>query len=146
MGSNSPTVFPVKNGKSGHYHLILHIQIKLDDIFQLKLTILIFWTKFIQERYFRFKTEKMNITIEFCIFELIKVKNFSLNWQFWFLDQIFLMCIQYTIHCDKKKMLIKLASEKINGTKNNLCFFSRGSNNHTFTFKMHGQNAWTLWL
>ena len=26
--------------------------------------------------------EKVNITIEFCIFELVYVLNFSLNWQF----------------------------------------------------------------
>ena len=26
----------------------------------------------------------MNITIEYCIFELVEVSNFSLNWQFWF--------------------------------------------------------------
>ena len=26
----------------------------------------------------------MNITIEFCIFKLVLVPNFSLNWQFWF--------------------------------------------------------------
>ena len=30
----------------------------------------------------------MNITIELCIFELVKVPNFRLNWKFCFLDQI----------------------------------------------------------
>ena len=28
----------------------------------------------------------MNITTEFCIFELVNVPNFNLNWQFWFLE------------------------------------------------------------
>ena len=54
--------------------------------FQLKLTILIFWTKFAQKACFRSKTEKMNITIELCIFELVQVTNFSLSWQFWFFE------------------------------------------------------------
>ena len=35
-----------------------------------------------QKRYFWSKTEKVNITIEFCIFELNNVLNFSLNLQF----------------------------------------------------------------
>ena len=39
---------------------------------------------FYQKGCFWYKTEKVNITIEFCIFELIQVANFSLNWQFWF--------------------------------------------------------------
>ena len=52
---------------------------RLATKFHLKLTILIFWTKFGQKGYFRSKTEKVNITIEFCIFELVQVPNFSLN-------------------------------------------------------------------
>ena len=40
---------------------------KLGTIFQLKLTNLIFWAKFVQKRCFRSKTEKMNSAIEFCI-------------------------------------------------------------------------------
>ena len=72
------------NRKSGHYHWILHIQISLDTKIHFKLTILtIFWTKFSQKRYFRSKTEKVNITMEFCIFGLVQVPNFSLKWQFW---------------------------------------------------------------
>ena len=38
---------------------------------QLKLTILIFWTKFTQKRYFRLKAVKVNSTIELRIFELV---------------------------------------------------------------------------
>ena len=48
----------------------MHIEISLGTKFQLKLTILIFWTKFFLKRYFRPKTEKMSSTTEFCIFEL----------------------------------------------------------------------------
>ena len=52
--------------------------------FRLELTILPFWTKFAQKGCFRPKTEKVNSTIEFCVFKLVYVPNFSLNWQFWF--------------------------------------------------------------
>ena len=38
---------------------------------QLKLIILFFWTKFGQTGYFWSKTEKVNITIKFCIFKLV---------------------------------------------------------------------------
>ena len=62
----------------------LHVQISLDNKFQLKVTILIFWTKFVQKECFRSKTEKMNRAIAFCIVELAELPNFSLNWQFWF--------------------------------------------------------------
>ena len=35
----------------------------------------------------RSKTEKVNITIKFYIFEIFLVPNFSLNWQFWIFGQ-----------------------------------------------------------
>ena len=41
-------------------------------------------TKFPQEGYLQSKTENLNITIEFWIFELAQVPNFSLNRQIWF--------------------------------------------------------------
>ena len=66
----------------------MHICISLSSKFHLKHTILIFWTKFDQKGYFQLKTEKVNTTIEFCIFKLVWVPSFSWNWQFWFLDQI----------------------------------------------------------
>ena len=47
------------------------------------LTISIFGTKFPQKWHFWLKIEKVNITMEFCIFKLVKVPNFSLNWKFW---------------------------------------------------------------
>ena len=45
---------------------------------------MIFWTKFVQKGCFPSKMEKVNITIEFCISELVLVPNFSLKWQFWY--------------------------------------------------------------
>ena len=52
-------------------------------------TIIAFRLSFIyQKGCFWYETEKVNTTIEFCIFELVWMPNFSLDWQFWFLDQI----------------------------------------------------------
>ena len=63
---------------------MLHIRISLSTNFQLKLTIAIFWTKFAKKgSYFQSKTDKIDTTIEFCIFELVFVSNFTLNKQFW---------------------------------------------------------------
>ena len=61
----------IEKENSNHRHWILHIRISLGIMFDLKPTILIFWTKFVRSEYFRSKTEKVNITIEFCIFELV---------------------------------------------------------------------------
>ena len=36
------------------------------------------------KKLFPSKNEKVNITSEFCVFELVEVPNFTLNWQFWF--------------------------------------------------------------
>ena len=43
------------------------------------MSLAIFWTKF---AYFQSKTDKIDTTIEFCIFELVFVSNFTLNKQF----------------------------------------------------------------
>ena len=77
------SVFPIEIRKNKHLHLTLHIRICLGTKFQFKLAILIFWTKFAQKGYFQSKTEKINIAIEIWIFELVKVKHFSLKWHFW---------------------------------------------------------------
>ena len=62
FGPNSPKkVFPIKNWESEH-HWIPHIQIILGTKFQLRLTILIFLTRFAQKGFFRSKAEKVNIT------------------------------------------------------------------------------------
>ena len=61
----------VKNWKNEHHHWILPIKIILSTKFQLKLKILIFWTKFAQKQQVQLKRAKLNITSEFCIFELV---------------------------------------------------------------------------
>ena len=45
-------VFPVENRKSEHHHGNVYILISLDTKFELKLTILSFWTKFTQKKVF----------------------------------------------------------------------------------------------
>ena len=83
------SVFVIKQKKCIHHHYILHIWINLCTIFQLKMTILICWTKFSQKECFRSKTEKVNTTNEFFIFKLFLVISFSLNMKFfYFLNQI----------------------------------------------------------
>ena len=78
------TAFPVKIEKSEQHHWLQHIRFSVGTKFQSQLTIFTFWTKFAQKGYFQSKTEKLNITIEFCMFELVYVPNVSLNWTFWF--------------------------------------------------------------
>ena len=51
-------MFLVWKRKSEHHHWILHIQISLNIMFQLKLTIFIFWTKFVQKGCFLLKNRK----------------------------------------------------------------------------------------
>ena len=50
------------------FQYILHLIVGTK--FQLKLIILIFWTKSTQKGYFQPKMEKVNSTVEFCIFKL----------------------------------------------------------------------------
>ena len=52
-------------------YMLIVIYCSLGTKFQLKLTILIFFTKFAKKRWFRSKTEKVNTTTEYCIFELV---------------------------------------------------------------------------
>ena len=58
--------FRTKKKENENYHRILHFQINLDSNFQLQQTTLIFGTNLL-----RLKTKKMNITIEFFIFEKV---------------------------------------------------------------------------
>ena len=67
------SLFPVENWESELHHWILHIWISVGTKFQLKQAILIFRTKFDQKGYFWSKLEKLNTTIEFCIFKLVLV-------------------------------------------------------------------------
>ena len=70
-------VFPVENGKTEQDHCIPHIRIYLGTKLQFKPTMLIFCTKFAQKGCSQSNTEKVNPTIEFCIFEY-----FTLSKQF----------------------------------------------------------------
>ena len=45
----------------------MRIRITLGTEFQFKLTISIFWTNFAEKESFQSKTDKLNITIKFCI-------------------------------------------------------------------------------
>ena len=58
---------------------ILH---SLGTKFPLKLTLLNFGPNLPQRKYSQPKTEKVNSTIEFCIFQLFLVLNFTLNKKF----------------------------------------------------------------
>ena len=49
----------------------MHIRISLSIKFHFTQTILNFGMKFVQKQYFQSKTNKVNITIELCIFELV---------------------------------------------------------------------------
>ena len=71
------------NTKSKYHHCILHIRISLGNKLQVKLRILIFWTKLVQKGEFQSEANKVNIIIVFCIFELVWVPNFGLNRKFW---------------------------------------------------------------
>ena len=72
------SISPLKH-KSEYHYWIVHIQIGLNTKFQFYIAILTFWNKFTQKGYFKSKTEKVNITIEFCIFKLVQIWSFSLK-------------------------------------------------------------------
>ena len=90
-------VFPVKNKRSECSHWIslgtkfqhkpkIH-QISPKRVYLVKseqLLIKRFLDQIFPKRVFPFKNRKVNSTTEFCIFKLVLVPNFSLNWQFWF--------------------------------------------------------------
>ena len=76
---NQNRVFLIyKKKKKENHHRILHIRISLVSK-ALKQTILILEINFPEKGYVRSKTEKMNITTELSIFELVYVTTFSLN-------------------------------------------------------------------
>ena len=68
-------IFLVKKGKSEHNQWTLHIRISLGTIFQLKLTFLMFWTKFAQKRYLQSETEKLHLRVSPWL--LLIILNFS---------------------------------------------------------------------
>ena len=51
--------------------------------FNLKLTILTFWTKFAEKEHFWSIKKKVNTATELCIIELVKVSSFTLNRKYW---------------------------------------------------------------
>ena len=82
----------VKNRKIEHRHFILHIQISLVTKFQLKLTILIFLTVFVQKGFLWSKTEKVHTTyfLHNSAYSNQSSRKFQLNVDnFHFFDQIF---------------------------------------------------------
>ena len=73
----------MKTEKNRHNCWIIHIQISLSANFQFKLTIAIFEPNLAKKgSYFQSKLEKIDITIEIFIFELVFISNFTLNKQF----------------------------------------------------------------
>ena len=84
-------IFMVKNRKSEHHHWILHIQISFGTKLQLKLTNLIFLTRFGQKGISGLKQKKWKPHIFYVILhiQISLVRNSSSNWQFWFFGQNF---------------------------------------------------------
>ena len=56
--SSQKSILPIENRKTEPHHRVFHIRISLNTKFQLKLTLLTFWTKFVQNRYFQSKKIK----------------------------------------------------------------------------------------
>ena len=79
-------IFPVKSRKIGHHHWILYIGISLGTKFHFNSNkqFLIMWPNLPKKVILGRKWKNVNITIEFCLFNLAEVPNFKLNWQVWF--------------------------------------------------------------
>ena len=105
-------LFPIENRKSELHYWILHIWISAGTKYQLRLTILIFWTKFTQTWYFWLKTEKSGHN------------DFSLSWRFWFLDQI----------CPKKLFQLKLEKSTLNSAYSNCSWKQISAYTENFNF------------
>ena len=69
-------------------NITIEFRIFEDIKYQSKLTTLIFWTTFAQKRCFWSKKEKVNIIIEFCIFELVYNTSHKLLRPSQFLEKI----------------------------------------------------------
>ena len=67
-------VFLVQNRKSSHHNWILHIRLRLGSKFQLKLTILIFWTKFAEKWY----SKKFHFCM--CPWSLLTISDLFARW------------------------------------------------------------------
>ena len=80
-------VFPVIHRKSEHHLWILHIWINLDTKVLIKETILNFWPNYSEKNISSLIPRKLNINIEFCIFELVKEQKIHVK-QLSIFDQI----------------------------------------------------------
>ena len=89
--SNFTLIFMVKNRNIEHHHWIPLIQISLGTKFQLKLTILIFWLDLPEKGFLGLKKKKLTPHIFYIILhiQISLLRNFSSNWQFLILDQIY---------------------------------------------------------
>ena len=67
-------IFPVEKWKSEHHYWIPCIWISQGTKFQLKLTVLIFWTKFTRKEFLMKLGEKWT-TYEFCIFQISRYQT-----------------------------------------------------------------------
>ena len=72
--------FWFKTEKSGHHHWILYSQVSAK--YQLKLTILSFWTKFTQKGYFQLKTEQAVQVLRAFAFCVVKVNSIVVSEHF----------------------------------------------------------------
>ena len=78
------SILQVENTKNYSNNWILHIWLSLSTSLQPKLTVAIFWINLPKKStYLQSKTDKIDTTIEFCIFELVFVSDFTLKKQFW---------------------------------------------------------------
>ena len=68
---------------------ILLIQISLNTKFHLELTILIVSSRFSKKEYFWCQAVKVRITIEFCIYKSVLIRNSTSKEQFWYLGPNF---------------------------------------------------------
>ena len=85
FGPNLPRkVFPIKNWKSEHRHWIRHIQIRPGTKSQLKLTILIFLTRFAPKWFFGPKEKKWTPHIFYIILRIQISTKFQFKLAIWF--------------------------------------------------------------
>ena len=76
--------FRSKTEKIEYHYWILHIQIVLSTIFSLNWQLQFFGRNLPKKgSYFQSKTDNINTTIEFCIFESLFVSNLTLKKQLW---------------------------------------------------------------
>ena len=124
-------ILPVKIRKNERHHRILYTR---------RILFRFFWSKFAQNGCFWRKIRKVSITIELCIFELVKVPNFNSNWQFRFFWPKFRLKMVFLVNngkCEHHHWVLHIQiriGTKIQLKLNTLVFWSK------FTQK------WYFWL